>query len=235
MARRSEVHGIGFAGVKGFAGGFGRGVLGPWGEDVVKRFVHEAVERSAEARIARSRACARRRGSRCCTTRRSRKPSKASRARSIPYLGCGRLEEPLTRYPVTAVFHGHAHHGSAEGKTLDGTPVYNVSLPLLLAAESRSARRACSMSRSRQRLTQDERVTTAAMSQDTHDPLGLTRRVTFDAAHLSDPDSPAVARVARHQRAGRLCRRHARRRDHAPLSRPADRGAAGSARAGWSW
>ena len=48
-------------------------------------------------------------------------------------LGCGRLEEPLSRYQVTAVFHGHAHHGALEGKTVSGTPVYNVSLPLLLA------------------------------------------------------------------------------------------------------
>jgi Icc-related predicted phosphoesterase len=49
-----------------------------------------------------------------------------------PYLGCGRLEEPLSRYEVTAVFHGHAHHGTSQGKTGSGTPVYNVSLPLLL-------------------------------------------------------------------------------------------------------
>ena len=30
----------------------------------------------------------------------------------FPFLGCSRLEEPLNRYPVTAVFHGHAHRGS---------------------------------------------------------------------------------------------------------------------------
>jgi hypothetical protein len=29
------------------------------------------------------------------------------------------------------VFHGHAHHGAAEGKTSNGIPVYNVALPLL--------------------------------------------------------------------------------------------------------
>jgi hypothetical protein len=52
-----------------------------------------------------------------------------------PYLGCGRLEEPLTRYPVTAVFHGHAHHGTARGATSNGIPVYNVSLPLLVASD----------------------------------------------------------------------------------------------------
>ncbi|HET9299443.1 MAG TPA: hypothetical protein VFO11_05820, partial [Candidatus Polarisedimenticolaceae bacterium] len=42
-----------------------------------------------------------------------------------------RLEEPLSRYPVTAVFHGHAHRGAPEGTTTTGVPVYNVSLPLL--------------------------------------------------------------------------------------------------------
>jgi Icc-related predicted phosphoesterase len=48
-----------------------------------------------------------------------------------PYLGSSRLEEPLTRYPVDAVFHGHAHHGAAEGRTRTGVPVYNVSINLL--------------------------------------------------------------------------------------------------------
>ena len=38
-----EVHGVGFAGVRGFCGGFGRGALGAWGEGVIKAFVHEAI------------------------------------------------------------------------------------------------------------------------------------------------------------------------------------------------
>ncbi len=127
-----EVLGIGFAGVKGFAGGFGRGVLGPWGEDVVKRFVHEAVNEALklESALARLR-----------TQTRIALLHYAPIAGTVegepreiwPYLGCGRLEEPLTRYQVTAVFHGHAHHGQAEGKTSNGTPVYNVSMPLMQA------------------------------------------------------------------------------------------------------
>jgi Icc-related predicted phosphoesterase len=130
----TEVHGIGFAGVKGFAGGFGRGVLGPWGEEAVKRFVHEAVNEALKLESALARL---------------RTPTKIAllhyapvadtvegEPREIyPYLGCGRLEEPLSRYQVTAVFHGHAHHGTAQGKTVNGTPVYNVSLPLLLAED----------------------------------------------------------------------------------------------------
>jgi Icc-related predicted phosphoesterase len=47
------------------------------------------------------------------------------------FLGSSRLEEPLARYPVTAIFHGHAHRGTFEGHTLGGTPVFNVSMPLL--------------------------------------------------------------------------------------------------------
>jgi hypothetical protein len=32
------------------------------------------------------------------------------------------------------VFHGHAHRGTAEGRTAAGIPVYNVALPLLRRA-----------------------------------------------------------------------------------------------------
>jgi Icc-related predicted phosphoesterase len=127
-----EVQGIGFAGVKGFAGGFGRGVLGPWGEEAVKRFVREAVNEALklESALARLR-----------TATKIALLHYAPIAQTVegepreiwPYLGCGRLEEPLTRYEVTAVFHGHAHHGASEGRTVNGIPVYNVSLPLLAA------------------------------------------------------------------------------------------------------
>jgi Icc-related predicted phosphoesterase len=49
----------------------------------------------------------------------------------FPFLGCSRLEEPLTRYPVSAVFHGHAHHGQPEGRTRTNVPVFNVSMSLM--------------------------------------------------------------------------------------------------------
>ena len=50
-----------------------------------------------------------------------------------PFLGSSRLEDPIDRYRCTAVFHGHAHRGSLEGRTKSGIPVYNVAMPLLLA------------------------------------------------------------------------------------------------------
>ncbi len=125
-----EIHGIGIAGVKGFAGGFGRGTLGPWGEEVTKRFVHEAVDEALKLETALARL---RTPQRIALLHYS--PIEATvvgEPREIfPFLGCGRLADPLSRYPVTAVFHGHAHRGSPEGKLGDGVPVYNVALPLL--------------------------------------------------------------------------------------------------------
>ena len=125
-----EVRGIGFAGVKGFAGGFGRGTLGPWGEEIVKRFVHEAVDEALKLESALARL---RTDSRIALMHYSPIVGTVEgEPREIfPYLGTSRLEEPLTRYPVTAVFHGHAHHGQPEGRTRNGVPVYNVSLLLM--------------------------------------------------------------------------------------------------------
>ena len=125
-----EVHGVGFAGVKGFCGGFGRRALGPWGEEVVKLFVQEALNEALKLETALSRLRTERR-----VVLLHYSPIEGTvegEPREIyPYLGSSRLEEPLTRYPVDAVFHGHAHHGSAEGRTTNNVPVYNVSLGLL--------------------------------------------------------------------------------------------------------
>jgi len=49
----------------------------------------------------------------------------------FPYLGSSRLAEPIERFDVTMVFHGHADYGTHAGKTPKGIPVYNVALPLM--------------------------------------------------------------------------------------------------------
>ncbi len=125
-----EVHGIGFAGVKGFAGGFGRRALGPWGEESIKRFVREAVDEALKLETSLSKLRTERRVALLHYS-----PivgTVEGEPREIyPYLGSSRLEEPLIRYPVDVVFHGHAHHGTLEGKTVGGVTVYNVSLSLL--------------------------------------------------------------------------------------------------------
>jgi Icc-related predicted phosphoesterase len=126
----TEVHGVGFAGIKGFAGGFGRRALGPWGEDIIKKFVHEAVNEALKLETA----LARLRTDRLIAVLHY-SPIQATvegePVEIFPFLGCSRLEEPLTRYPVTAVFHGHAHHGQPEGRTRTGAPVFNVSFSMM--------------------------------------------------------------------------------------------------------
>jgi Icc-related predicted phosphoesterase len=125
-----EVAGVGFAGVKGFCGGFGRYSLGAWGEASIKGFVREALDEalkleSALARLRTPQRVAVVHYSPVIATVEGEPPE------IYPFLGTSRLEEPLVRYPVSAVFHGHAHRGSPEGKLSNGTPVYNVALPLL--------------------------------------------------------------------------------------------------------
>lgn len=133
-----ELHGVGFAGVKGFAGGFGRRALGAWGEPIIKSFVHETVNEALklEAALARLRTPQKigvLHYSPIQATTNGEPPE------IIAFLGSSRLEEPLDRYRVNAVFHGHAHRGSLEGRTKNGAPVYNVAMPLLAASSSGEA------------------------------------------------------------------------------------------------
>ena len=127
-----EVRGIGFAGVKGFASGFGRRVLEPWGESVVKLFVREAVDESLKLESALARLRAETKIALLHYAPIS-DTVEGEPLEIFPFLGSSRLEEPLNRFEVAAAFHGHAHHGKPVGRTSAGVPVYNVSLPLLRA------------------------------------------------------------------------------------------------------
>lgn len=125
-----EFFGIGFAGVKGFAGGFGRQALEPWGEPSIKAFVKETVHESlkltsALASLKTSKIVALLHYSPIRETVEGEPPE------IFPFLGSSRLEEPLNRYRVTAAFHGHAHRGQPEGKSREGIPIYNVALRVL--------------------------------------------------------------------------------------------------------
>jgi Icc-related predicted phosphoesterase len=125
-----EIQGVGIAGVKGFGGGFGDHRLEPWGEEVIKAFVREADNEamkleSALAKLPRLPRVVLLHYSPISTTVAGEPPE------IFPFLGSSRLEEVLNRNSVTAVFHGHAHQGTAEGKTKSGIPVYNVAVRLL--------------------------------------------------------------------------------------------------------
>ena len=125
-----QIRGVGFAGVKGFASGFGRRMLEPWGEAVVKQFVREAVEESLKLGSALAQLPT---DPRVVLLHYSPiiETVEGEPCEIHPFLGSSHLEEPINRFGVTAVFHGHAHHGRPEGRTATGVPVYNVSLPLL--------------------------------------------------------------------------------------------------------
>ena len=122
-----EIEGVGFAGVKGFMGGYGRGELAPFGEPIAKAFVDEALN---EARKLEN-------GLRSLRTERSvavlhYSPTvetlEGEPMEIFQYLGSQRLADAIDRFDhVKAVVHGHAHHGCYEGKTPGGTPVYNVA------------------------------------------------------------------------------------------------------------
>jgi Icc-related predicted phosphoesterase len=125
-----EMAGVGFAGISGFGGGFGRRMLNAWGEPLIKQFVQESISHAVRLEQALTK---------LQTDRRvvvlHYSPIRATLEGEDPeifaFLGSSRLEEPINRFKVTAVFHGHAHNGILDGKTSTGIPVYNVSAPAL--------------------------------------------------------------------------------------------------------
>jgi Icc-related predicted phosphoesterase len=127
-----ELLGVGFAGVKGFAGGFGRGTLGPWGERAIKQFVQESVNEALklESALARLKTAHRIAVLHYAPVQGT---VEGEPLEIYPWLGSSRLEEPLTRYQVSAVVHGHAHKGAPVGQTTTGIPVYNVAIQVLRA------------------------------------------------------------------------------------------------------
>ena len=127
-----ERDGIGFAGTKGFVGGFGRGVLTAFGEPEVKAFVQSAIDETLKLERALSML---RTEKRIVVTHYAPivDTVRGEPEQIFPFLGSGRLSEIIDRHQAILAVHGHAHHGSLEGKTTGGVPVYNVALPLLMA------------------------------------------------------------------------------------------------------
>lgn len=125
-----EIAGVGFAGVKGMGGGFGARALQPWGEEVIKEFVREAVEEALKLESALAKLTS---SQRVAVLHYSpiRETVEGEAPEVFPFLGSSRLEEPLLRYPVAVALHGHAHHGRLEGRTRSDVPVYNVCIPVL--------------------------------------------------------------------------------------------------------
>lgn len=128
---------IGIAGIKGFGGGFDNHMLSLFGEEAMKSFVKEAVNESLSLDRALKRLDEEYEDLKKIVLMHY-SPIKSTITGEpdevFPFLGCSRLEEPLNRYNIDAVFHGHAHKGFLEGKTHNGVKVYNVAWPILQKA-----------------------------------------------------------------------------------------------------
>lgn len=119
------IEGVGFAGVKGFIGGFDRGELGAFGEPAIKTFVDESIN---EARKLENQLRSLRTDRTVAVLHYSPiAETVAGEPEPIfPFLGSSRLANAVDRFDnVKAVVHGHAHRGSYRGATPRGVPVYN--------------------------------------------------------------------------------------------------------------
>jgi Icc-related predicted phosphoesterase len=135
-----ERDGVGFAGAKGFVGGFGRGVLTAFGEPEIKAFVKASIDETLklERGISQLRAAKRvvvLHYSPIAATVQGEAPE------IFPFLGTSRLAEVIDRHGADLVVHGHAHHGTLNGKTTAGVPVHNVAISLLQAQQPPAAYR----------------------------------------------------------------------------------------------
>jgi Icc-related predicted phosphoesterase len=122
------IEGVGFAGVKGFVGGYGRGELGAFGEPAIKSFVDAALD---EARKLEN-ALRSLKTDRCVAVLHYSPVVDTVEGEPLeiyPFLGCSRLADAIDRFDnVAAVVHGHAHRGRHVGQTPRGTPVYNCAI-----------------------------------------------------------------------------------------------------------
>jgi Icc-related predicted phosphoesterase len=121
-----EIGGVGFVGAKGFVGGFGRRMLGSFGEPAIKAMVAESVSEAIKLENAMRQV----RSERALVMLHYAPIAETIEGEPLeifPFLGSSRLAETIDRFKVSAVVHGHAHRGAYEGRTPGGAPVYNIA------------------------------------------------------------------------------------------------------------
>lgn len=113
------VENVGFAGIKGFGGGFDNYMLTMFGEGAMKAFVQEAVDEALHLDRALARLDANHENIKKIVILHYApiKDTVIGEPEALfPFLGCSRLSEPLLRREIVAAFHGHAHYGTLTGK-----------------------------------------------------------------------------------------------------------------------
>jgi Icc-related predicted phosphoesterase len=129
-----ERDGVGFAGTKGFVGGFGRGVLTAFGEPEIKAFVRASIDEALKL----ERGLAQLRTPKRVVVLHYSPIAATVNGEALeihPFMGTSRLAEVIDRHGADLVLHGHAHHGTLEGQTTAGVPVRNVAITLLQAQQ----------------------------------------------------------------------------------------------------
>lgn len=125
-----EIDGVGFAGTKGFCGGFAPYELMPFGEQGIKTFV-EIAEREAiklDYGLAQTQAPRKVAISHYAPI----KDTIVGEPEPIfPFLGSSRLQRALENHRPVLALHGHAHKGVFSAETKSGIRVCNVALPIL--------------------------------------------------------------------------------------------------------
>lgn len=125
-----ELGGVGFTGVKGFAGGFDNHMLSAFGEPILKQYVHESINEALQLESLLSQLQTEKKV--VVLHYSPIKETCVGEPEEIySFLGSSHLVEPINNFNVDIVFHGHAHYGTHQGKTLKNIPVYNVSLEVL--------------------------------------------------------------------------------------------------------
>ena len=128
------INGVGFAGIKGFGGGFDNHMLSMFGEGAMKAFVQEAVDEALHLERALARIEQEHDDMKKIAVMHYSpvKETVLGEPEVIyPFLGSSRLAEPLERKNVFAAFHGHAHAGKLEGTTAKGIRIFNVAKHIL--------------------------------------------------------------------------------------------------------
>lgn len=124
------IDGIGFAGTKGFGGGFGEYSLSAFGESAMKDFVREVVDESFRLENSLRRLDT---DKKVVVLHYAPIPEtlKGEPPEIFPFLGSSRLADPIDTFGADLVLHGHAHNGTPKGQTPRGVPVHNVALAQL--------------------------------------------------------------------------------------------------------
>lgn len=125
-----ELKGVGFAGIKGFCGGFDNHVLTAFGEQAIKVFVDVAVSDALRLENTLKRLETEKK-----IVLMHYSPIKETIMGEPPeifsFLGCSRFMGPMERFGVSIAFHGHAHHGALTATSAKGVVVHNVAYPVL--------------------------------------------------------------------------------------------------------